>query len=124
MWSSWYRAKAAAVSRADHPSHGTGPRSEGRAAPLRPQWPQRLLGDSLVRFGGWSLPPPSSGDAKALSATLLRVWRGMSRQRGAAPGQARVSTLDDGGTDSSPPGTSRKPWSRFPAWELPEESAA
>src|SRR5258708_29324618 len=22
MWSSWYRAKAAAVSRADHPSHG------------------------------------------------------------------------------------------------------
>ena|SRR5258707_56753 len=61
MWSSWYRAKAAAVSRADHPSHGTGPRSEGRAAPLRPQWPQRLLGDSLVRFGGWSLPPLPAG---------------------------------------------------------------
>jgi len=33
----------------------------------------RLLGDSLLRFGGWSLPTPPSGDAKALSATLLRV---------------------------------------------------
>ncbi len=35
-----------------------------------------------MRFGGW--PLLTRGDAKALSATLLGVWRGMSRLRAAA----------------------------------------
>jgi hypothetical protein len=56
-----------------------------------------------VRFGGWPLPTLPSGEAKALSAPLLGVWRGMSRQRGDAPGQARVSTRDDGSIDCGPP---------------------
>jgi hypothetical protein len=64
---------------------------EGKASPCRPNGPQGLLRDSLVRFSAWVYQP--SGDTKGFSVVLLRVWRGMFRQRGAAPGQARVALL-------------------------------
>jgi hypothetical protein len=55
----------------------------GRRAGRHPSAPNGPTDDSLVRFGGWPLRL-TRGDAKALSATLLGVWRGMSRQRAAA----------------------------------------
>jgi hypothetical protein len=60
--------------------HVKGVRGRG-AAPLSPQWPHRLLGDSLVRFGGWPLPYPT-GTRKDSQRLSWESWRSMSRLPG------------------------------------------
>src|SRR5258706_9189295 len=85
MWSSWYRTKAAAVSRADHPSHGDQDVGSSIAAAFtRPHHssstPSGTLGDATTRW------PAAYPPIAAVSGGCRR------RQRWAKTGREGVPT--------------------------------
>jgi hypothetical protein len=60
------------------------PPPEGKASPSRPMAPRDSYETRWCVFQPGGYDP--NGDTKGVSVALLRVWRGMLRQRGAAPG--------------------------------------